>query len=55
MLLGCSLPADGPPVPLQIGGRGYHALSHRIEPSASVPQGRGRLVLLISGACEEAA
>jgi EAL domain-containing protein (putative c-di-GMP-specific phosphodiesterase class I)/FixJ family two-component response regulator len=55
MLLGCSLPADGPPVPLQIGGRGYHALSHRIEPSASVPQGRGRLVLLISGACEVSA
>jgi EAL domain-containing protein (putative c-di-GMP-specific phosphodiesterase class I)/FixJ family two-component response regulator len=49
-LLGCQLPAGGPTVALQLGGRSYRAVTQRLEPSAAAPLGRGRLVLLIAGA-----
>jgi len=52
LLLGRTLPEDGEPVPLQLAGRAYRALTQRIAPTAAAPRGRGRLVLLMDDHCE---
>jgi EAL domain-containing protein (putative c-di-GMP-specific phosphodiesterase class I)/CheY-like chemotaxis protein/GGDEF domain-containing protein len=55
VLLGRPLPAVGPPVRLRLGGRGYQALTQSLDDAACPAQGRGRLVLLVEDADQEAA
>lgn len=51
-LLGCALPTGGEPVNLQLSSQPYRAISQCMAGTASSPQGRGRLVMLVPGHCE---